>query len=298
MAREPAASFSLGRSAETALFEDALWDDGKAEVARYRATEPRYGVMRTGEAVLIVVKETFDSDHLVKADGPPPDTTVDVMKLNTVTTFQTGVYTYRQMVSSFLTRDGLRPVKLSMSSQEWCGVTSKILTVRGTEALLRTFSYFGAEGDCAFELDLGDDAVLYDALPMWLRGLDLEDHTPRTVRVLDEQRSNHATEPQWADARIEVGEPTSVDVPAGHFGVVPVGVVRGDARDVFFLGADSPHPLVRWERSDGGVYELTVLARAPYWVMHDPENLNDLLPREAEPRTDIETEPPPSPSTP
>jgi hypothetical protein len=287
LAREPAPSFHLGQAAETPLYRDALWDDGNAEVARYRATEPRYGVMREGEAILIVVKETFDSDLLVKADGVHHESTIDVMKLNTVTSFQTGVYTYRQMVSAYLTRDALRPVKLAVGSQEWCGLTSKILTIRGSEALLRTFSYFGDEADRAFSLELGHDAVLYDALPMWLRSLDLDDRSTRTIRVLDEQRSNRATEPALVRAQVGVGEPVAVEVPAGSFSAHPVTVTRGEARDVFFLGEEAPHPLVRWERSDGGVYELTVLARAPYWNMHDPENLGDLLPQ----RPELETPP-------
>ena len=44
------------------------WGDGRAELAAYDLTIPRYGEVRKGLAVSIVIPETFSSALRVKAD--------------------------------------------------------------------------------------------------------------------------------------------------------------------------------------------------------------------------------------
>src|SRR6476646_3754549 len=70
------------------------WYDGKAELAGYELTIPRYGQTRKGEAVTIFVYEPFSNSARVKADpGKHPATDeFPVMKLNLVEDFATGVY--------------------------------------------------------------------------------------------------------------------------------------------------------------------------------------------------------------
>lgn len=264
---------------ERAPFEAALWNDGNAEVASYTVVERRYGTLRQGRATLILVKETFDADRLVKADGPrPPERTVEVMKLNHVLTTPTGVYTYRQMASVFLEREDARPLKLVTSSQEWCGITSKRMEVRGASPTLHTASYFGAEGDRAFSVPLDERTVLHDALPMWLRTLALDREGTREVRLVPPQLSNHARPPEVAPATIAVGAPAPVEVPAGTFEAVPVTVEHAGGTDVFHLRAEAPHTLVRWDRADGGRYALEWVRRAPYWEMNAADQVGALGP--------------------
>lgn len=263
-----------GAAGERPVFRDALWDDGEAEIASYRVVERRYGTLREGHATLIVVKESFDAAALVKADGPvAPEHPLEVMKLNHVLTTPTGVYTYRQMASVFVRRDDARPVKLVTSSQEWCGITSKRMEVRGPRATLHGSSYFGAEGDRAYPVVLDEDTVLFDALPMWLRTLELSRPGTREVRLVPAQLSHRVTPVEVAPATIEVGAPGSVEVPAGTFEAVPVTVEHAAGTEVFHLQAEAPHTLVRWARSDGGEYALEWVRRAPYWELHDPEHL-------------------------
>lgn len=280
----PADLGPAGAAAESDTFRQPLWDDGNAEVASYAIQEPRYGTMRAGWATLIVVKETFDADALVKADGPvPPANTLEVLKLNHVRTTPTGVYTYRQMASVFVRRDSLRPVKLVTSSQEWCGITHTRMEVRSARPTLRSSSYFGSEGDRAHPVDLGEDVVLEDALPVWLRGLDLTRTGARSVRLVPAQLSSHTAPPTTVDATVEVGAPTAVEVPAGSFEAIPVTVTRGEDRDVFHFDAAAPHTLVRWDRADGGFYRLARVERAPYWRMNGEEHVGALGPGPALP---------------
>lgn len=268
-----------GMVGERALFADALWDDGLAEVASYRVLERRYGTLREATATLIVVKETFDADALVKADGPErPLRSIDVMKLNHVLTVPTGVYTYRQMASVFVRRDRAQPLELVVSSQEWCGITHKRLAVRDGRATLQASSYFGGEGERSFDVPMDERTVLYDALPMWLRTLDLDREGEREVTLVSQQLSNRAPRPDVAPATIGVGAPRSIEVPAGTFEVVPVTVEHAAGRDVVSFAREAPHTLVRWERADGGRYELTAVRRAAYWELHDIEDVGALGP--------------------
>ena len=79
------------------------WSDNKAEMNGYRLVQPRYGAKRAGTAVLIYVTEDFSDSLRVKADpGQHPASDVyPVMKLNDVRHFQTGIYDYNVMTSTF-----------------------------------------------------------------------------------------------------------------------------------------------------------------------------------------------------
>lgn len=266
-----------GMRGERALFADAIWDDGNAEIARYEVLERRYGTLRRAEATLIVVKETFDADALVKDDGPDrPARSIEVLKLNHVLTVPTGVYTYRQMASVFLARADARLLKMVVGSQEWCGITHKRLAVHEGRATLHTSSYFGGEGERSFDVPIDDRTVLYDALPLWLRTLELARPGTRQVRLVSQQLSNRAPRPVLAAARITVERASSIEVPAGRFDVVPVRVVHRAGTDVLRFTVEAPHTLVQWERADGGSYALSWVRRARYWELHDVDDVGAL----------------------
>ena len=272
-----APSFDHGLAAERPLFADGLWDDGQAEIAVYDAVERRYGSFRDGQLVLITVTEPFDTDALVKIEQDQrPDHRMTVLKLNTVLTMPTGVYTYHQMSSAFLTRDTLRPLKLTVSSQEWCGITSKVLTVRGREALLRTFSYFGDENERVFHVAIDPDVVLADALPVWVRSLDLERSGERSIAIVDRQLDNRGRPPEIRRATVTVGPRAPIEVPAGNLDATEISVITDSNTDVFYVHSEPPHELLRWQRADGGHYALRMVRRAPYWQMNGVEHVGAL----------------------
>ncbi len=132
------------------------WYQGKAELTRYELNQARYGEMHKGEAVLIFVTEPFLPDKQVKLERGDPSKGVTVLKLNSVRKFFTGIYPYSLMTSTFtpvsFAATG-RALKVSSSSQEWCGQTFTQLNLRGGryEGALR--SYFEEEGDRAFGFD-------------------------------------------------------------------------------------------------------------------------------------------------
>jgi len=98
---------SSNRVAPAPAFDAAFWKqwgDGQAELSGYDLTFPRYGQLRRGVAVTIFVTETFSNTLRVKADPGkhPPSDEFPVMKLNLIEDYQTGVYDYNDMTSSFV----------------------------------------------------------------------------------------------------------------------------------------------------------------------------------------------------
>ena len=108
----------------------AYWFAGKAELNRYSLEQAQYGVLNSGEAVLIFVTEDFRTDTQVKSESPEnQDKSVPVMKTNMTKKFVTGIYDYSLFTSVFTPintgsdRTALFPntLKVSTSGQEWCG---------------------------------------------------------------------------------------------------------------------------------------------------------------------------------
>jgi len=144
-----------------------FWFSG-AEINRYELTQMRYGESHPGHAEFIFVTEPFLTDEQVKNEsGGSPST--DVLKLNTLRTFNTGIYSYRTMTSTFQPIDldtFPHALKTNTSVQDWCGQAFQQLnrTDNGWRGELR--SYFQKEGDEDFELG---DFHLEDELWIQLR---------------------------------------------------------------------------------------------------------------------------------
>jgi hypothetical protein len=128
----------------------AHWYQGLAEITSYDLEQARYGEIHPGEAVLIFVTEPFLEAEQVKADDPNADGAVTVLKMNATRTFLTGVYPYSMMTSVFtpVQRAEHGPtLKVTTSSQEWCGHTFTQVNRIAEGYRLQLFSYFEGEGD-------------------------------------------------------------------------------------------------------------------------------------------------------
>lgn len=124
--------------------EKDYWYNRDAEITSYELTQARYGELHKGTAVFIFVTEPFSMNSNAKADHPT-EKDIPVLKLNHVRKFNTGIYPYSMMTSSFLPfKNGDHSLKLSSSSQEWCGNTYMELR-NGENFDLTTLSYFEGE---------------------------------------------------------------------------------------------------------------------------------------------------------
>ncbi|KZS43006.1 hypothetical protein AWE51_16820 [Aquimarina aggregata] len=100
-----------------------FWFDGKAELSSYKLTQARYGETHQGTAVLVYVTEPFSKKANTKADHNNPNN-VSVLKLNKTLKFNTGIYPYSMMTSTFFPLEKENTsLKITSSLQEWCGMT-------------------------------------------------------------------------------------------------------------------------------------------------------------------------------
>ncbi|MEQ9618280.1 MAG: hypothetical protein RIG61_03790 [Deltaproteobacteria bacterium] len=145
------------------------WYSGKAEITSYELKQGRYGQLHDGYAVLIFVSEDFSKKKQVKLDSPgnSKEDAMKVLKLNNIKKFNTGIYRYSMMNSVFTPVDIEEypdTLKISSSSQEWCGSTCTQLNLVDDEYNVKSFSYFESEGDREFS---PEDEFLEDEV--WTR---------------------------------------------------------------------------------------------------------------------------------
>lgn len=133
------------------------WYAGKAEVNSYTLDQARYGENRSGKAMLIFVTEDFSKKKHVKLDEPEKagDDKISVLKMNFTKNFVTGIYPYSMMLSTFtpISRNQFpNSLKVTMSSQEWCGHVFSQMNLVKEKYDVESYSYFEQEGDLKFSL--------------------------------------------------------------------------------------------------------------------------------------------------
>jgi len=257
----------------------SYWGDGKAELNGYRLTQPRYGTKRSGTAVLIFVTEDMSDSLRVKADpGKHPSSDVyPVMKLNAIRRFQTGIYDYNVMTSSFARVDPGWPLrKVSFSSQEWCGHTYHQIQIRGQQITGVWHSYFDGEADGTETLPVPQGGLSEDILPVLLRGWGgsyLREGESRSVSLLPtlfRVRLEHKPL-RWAKATVARSPGTStISVPGGKFKVVTWTVEQESGPTTTYqIESDAPYRLIRWTVETGEEAVLLSSARLPYWKLNN-----------------------------
>jgi hypothetical protein len=256
------------------------WSDNKAEMNGYRLVQPRYGAKRAGTAVLIYVTEDFSDSLRVKAD-PGKHAASDVypvLKLNAVRDFQTGIYDYNVMTSTFArVAPGWPIAKVSFSSQEWCGHVYHHLIPRTGRVPGVFHSYFDGEADGTDDLALPADGVMEDAVPILVRGWMgewLARGATRTVPFLPSllrSRLGHRRL-AWGEATItRAATPSRVTVPAGSYPVDTWTVAERGGRTVTYsVESAPPYRVVRWSADDGEEASLLGSDRLQYWEMNGP----------------------------
>lgn len=126
------------------------WYSGVAELNRYKLSQARYGEQREGDVVLIFVTEDFLLKKQVKDEGAKNELSTSVLKTNYIKKFTTGIYDYSLMSSVFTpinSKEYPSTIKVTTSSQEWCGHTYLQLNKNNTGYQFSGHSYFMNEGD-------------------------------------------------------------------------------------------------------------------------------------------------------
>lgn len=252
------------------------WRDGKAEVSGYELQLSRYGEVRRGQAVLIYVTEPFSEARRVKLDRPDEDGAdhVEALKLNLVRDFQTGIYDYNTMLSSFVRTEDLSPLKTSFSSAEWCGHVYEELIFRPGLVTGNISSYFEGESG-RVRLKATDDLVAEDSLLILLRGLKsafLEPGESRKVSLLVSslvRRLSHRPLERVAATISRRSVVEQVEVPAGSFEAQVYDIDISDGRrGVFYIDTSYPHRVLMWSLGPDIEASLVGTSRVAYWRLN------------------------------
>ena len=149
---------------------NSYWYTGKAEVNVYDIEQARYGELRKGKAVRIFVTEDFLLNKQVKKESMTTEPSASVLKMNFLNKFPTGIYDYSMMTSVFTPVDVSRfkkTIKVSMSSQEWCGHVFSQLNLDKDQYEFTGHSYFENESEQDYYMDyafLEDEIWTYSCL--------------------------------------------------------------------------------------------------------------------------------------
>jgi hypothetical protein len=245
-----------------------FWFNG-AEINRYDLSQSRYGQAHPGHAEFIFVTEPFLTQQQVKDErGLHPAT--DVLKLNALRTFNTGIYSYRTMTSTFRPIDLAtypHALKTTTSVQDWCGHAFQQINRRGTGWSVELRSYFENEGDQNTELS---ESWLEDELWLLVR-LDPEELPTGLIRVvpgaLTTRFAHQPIQPRQAVGKLVTGLKQSTYT-----------LSYPDLQRSLEIHFDSafPHIIRSWEeRSSQGITKAVLTHRimnSAYWSEHAPSD--------------------------
>lgn len=252
--------------------ENELWDDGKAEVAIYKAERVIYGKPRRFEYVYVLVKETFNEKFHVKTDDYDRRDLYAVMKVNKFCRIPTEAYPYHFLTSVFFKRD--RPAdmhKLTNTSQEWCGNTAKSFLKKddGDDYTFDFISYWDGQGNGTEKIPNGP--WFEDQLSYTLRTLKFQEDLNFTVELYPTQVTNKADIPKAETAEIVIAKAAMNELDSASTGFASdpwkIAVNRKEGPDLtFWINNEYPNYLLKMEASDGRKLSLQSLERDAYWA--------------------------------
>ncbi|MEQ8819207.1 MAG: hypothetical protein RLY93_03115 [Sumerlaeia bacterium] len=240
----------------------SLWDDGQAEVATYEGERVIYGEARPHTHHLITVKEDFNRDFMVKADWPYDDKPLmTVLKQNQVATIPTPNYPYHYMASVFFDREDIgRAVKMTVSSQEWCGITTKDVQFWEEPPVYRYTSYWDGQGmgEAKVPEAAAENTFFEEELPLLVRTLEFGDELELEFELMPNQTTSRAKKPDPVEAQARVTR----EEDAGW----RIAVRAADGRELNFTVAnDEVNTLRAYSLGEGRSYTLANVERWPYW---------------------------------
>jgi len=147
---------SIAQSNNNPILTQKYWSDGLAEVSRYELSQNRYNNIHSGHIIQVFVSEDFLTDKQVKNESYTSKKSTAILKRIETRHFNTGIYDYNMFSSAFTPYDiqkHPKAIKITSSSQEWCGTTFTQLnsTKKGYKHTIN--SYFEGEGDKVSEIN-------------------------------------------------------------------------------------------------------------------------------------------------
>ena len=259
------------------------WHQGKAEVTSYELLQNRYDDVHPGQAVMIFVTEDFLTDKLVKNDNYTNPNSVPILKNNMVRKFPTGLYDYSMMSSVFTpvqTDEHPHTLKISSSSQEWCGHTYMQVNRVGQGYNMTLHSYFENEAD---QVRIAPSALFEDELynrirmdPKSLPVGDIEIYPSLMVLRLMHQ----SFEPLAAKAALS--DYSGKDFKGKGLKAYELSFPSIDRNLAIIFKAEAPYRIIGWKDAYPSAFDqqqrVTIAKRkksvmSPYWQQNGLEDM-------------------------
>ena len=249
-----------------------VWDTGLCEMSFYQAVDVIYGKPRHYTRVHLLNRQWMDADSGVKAERNAPGA-MPVFKLNMAEEIPTENYHYRYLTTLFVDRIELKPMKMIVSSQEWCGATFKHLRWGDDTLMVRSFSYFPDEGDRSWVVPHPSQTVLpFESLFIIARDAAAS-QSPRSIKLLPPMRSNHQVQPVVIDARLELADAGTFTVPAGTFAATRVTLHWNGPETIFVVERAPPYRLLSYKVGER-FGRLIGTERRAYWNQSSPSRFH------------------------
>ena len=242
--------------------QNAIWDDGKAEVAQYNATRTIYKKERKFTYTYITVSEDFNKEFNVKTDNYQRKDLFKIMKVNAFSAIETDNYPYHFLTSMFFLRDN--PVllhKLTSSSQEWCGNTFKEYLNKGKNFKYNYHSYWDGEGDGSSQIKA--DVLFEDQLNYTLRSLRFKDGLTFKAKVVESQISSKAKPLNVYSAKFLISNETK-NLDNLNTWKITVNLGQGKT-NLYYFDKSYPNIMLKAISWDGRNFELKKVSRYAYW---------------------------------
>jgi len=250
----------LNRALNQEFYAVAPWDDGQAEVARYAVEAIVAADLTTQTLVLVTKPETLNAEFYAVADFPFQEKPLrPALRQSSFATLSSP--TEPQHVATMLFVDLEAPqnaLRLVTTTSSWSGITAKDFLLWEPRAPMRFSSFHDGAGTGERLLNLPDEALLEEQLPVVLRALAFEDGLQVRLTVANPQANDRvaAVQSSPAQARVEKQD-----------GAWAVLLEAQDGRTIRFeFSAEFPYVLQAMDHSDGRRGVLTDVERRAYWM--------------------------------
>lgn len=245
--------------------EEAVWNDGRIEVARYRAHYPVGTNIRAFETTIVTAVEEMDRRYLVRAGEETPDKDrVAVFRMNVAETRPgDGLHT-RLMTTLLLEREDMSLRRMTVSGQELMGSRFKDVVATSRHLTVDAYGHRAGEGKATWSFSWKNRDFTLESFPLLLRGLPLSKKYRLKCRVLSELASSRSVEPELRDAEIKVTGEETVPVEGSEIECYKVELRRKDSVRIYWMEKSFPNILVKLEDETGSTWTLIERTRRSF----------------------------------
>ena len=200
-------------------------DDSLAEVARYSYSRLHHGMPMRGTATLIIVREYLNKPTYVKTKQLKQRMpVVKIVLSKTLPSMNCDLHDNLAMYS----RTDLRPVRLAITAEDWCGNNYLEWIARGDEVTLLGRPYTDDLGRLTSQMAVKAGYYLYEQLPVLVRALAGNTQT-LTLRLIAPQSASLLPHTDELQVELQRRGTERISTSAGEFSTIVVTVTSSGA---------------------------------------------------------------------